>query len=112
MFFDFAFHTNCPGAGNRRNWPLSALRARTKVPYKTDILWRTRRALDRPGRARTVDHVDRERQDGEGEERDDVAVVPDRDELALEADGVRLQVGFGRIVVPEKDVPNILVNLV
>jgi hypothetical protein len=40
-------------AGNRRFWRLSALRAHTKAPYKTDLLWKTPRALKRPGRART-----------------------------------------------------------
>jgi hypothetical protein len=33
---------------------LSALRAHTKAPSKTDLLWKTLRALKRPGRARTV----------------------------------------------------------
>jgi hypothetical protein len=32
---------------------LSALCTLTKPPYKTDLLWETRRALNRPGRART-----------------------------------------------------------
>ena len=34
-------------AGNRRFWLLS-------TPYKTDLLWKTLRALKRPGRVRTV----------------------------------------------------------
>ena len=34
--------------GNRRSRPLSALRAHTKPPYKTDLLWRTLRVLNRP----------------------------------------------------------------
>ena len=38
-------------ARNRRFWPLRALRAHTKAPYKTDSLWRTLRPLNRPGRA-------------------------------------------------------------
>jgi hypothetical protein len=33
---------------------LSALRAHTNAPYKTKSLWETRRAFNRPGRARTV----------------------------------------------------------
>ena len=41
-------------AGNHRVWLLSALRAHTKEPHKTDPLWETQRALNRPGRARTV----------------------------------------------------------
>ena len=44
-------------AGNRRFGPLSALRAHTKTPYKTDLHRKTLRnakALKRPGRARTV----------------------------------------------------------
>jgi hypothetical protein len=40
-------------AGNRRFGILSALRTQTKAPYKTDLLWETPRALNRPGRART-----------------------------------------------------------
>ena len=36
-------------AGNRRFWRLSAQRARTKALYKTDLLWETLRALNRPG---------------------------------------------------------------
>ena len=40
-------------AGNRRFGPLSALRGRTKAPYKIDLLRETRRALKRPGWART-----------------------------------------------------------
>jgi hypothetical protein len=34
--------------GNRRFRLLSALRAHTKAPYKSNLLWETRRALDRP----------------------------------------------------------------
>ena len=41
-------------AGNHRFGLLSALRAHTKAPYKPDLLWETRRALNCPGRARTV----------------------------------------------------------
>jgi hypothetical protein len=37
-----------PGPGNRRFWSLSALRAHTDAPYKTDIRWGTRRALHPP----------------------------------------------------------------
>jgi hypothetical protein len=44
-------------AGNRRFWLLSALRAHTKMPYKTDLYRKTLRALKRPGRPG---------QDGEG----------------------------------------------
>jgi hypothetical protein len=40
-------------ARNRRFRPLSALRAHTKPPYKTDLIWETLKALKRPGRART-----------------------------------------------------------
>jgi hypothetical protein len=46
------YGVDCPG----RNPPfglLSALRAHTEAPYRTDLLWETRRALNRPGRART-----------------------------------------------------------
>jgi hypothetical protein len=42
-------------AGNRRFWLLSALRAHTKAPYKTDLLGKTLRAFSRPGRSRTVE---------------------------------------------------------
>jgi hypothetical protein len=35
-------------------WPLSALRAHTEAPYKTDLLWKTLGALNRPMLARTV----------------------------------------------------------
>jgi hypothetical protein len=42
------------GAGNRRFVLLSALRAHTKPPYKLDLLVKTLRVLNRPGRARTV----------------------------------------------------------
>ncbi len=41
-------------AGNRRFRSLSALRAHTKAPYKMDFHRKTLRALNRPGRARTV----------------------------------------------------------
>ena len=41
-------------AGNRRFWLLSTLRAHTKVPYKIDLHRKTLIALNRPGRARTV----------------------------------------------------------
>ena len=37
-------------AGNRRFVPLSALCAHTKTQHKTDLLWETLRALNRPGR--------------------------------------------------------------
>jgi hypothetical protein len=40
-------------AGNRRFWLLSALRAHTKAPYKTDLHRKTLMALNRPGAART-----------------------------------------------------------
>ena len=52
------------GGGNRRFWPLSALRAHTKAPYKTDLHRKTRRALNRSWAARTVgghDTVDHRR---------------------------------------------------
>ena len=39
-------------AGNRRLWCLSALRAHTKAPYKTDLHRKTLRALNRPKAAR------------------------------------------------------------
>jgi hypothetical protein len=45
-----------PGAGDRRKGRLSALRARTKAPYKIDLHRKTLSALksrNRPGRART-----------------------------------------------------------
>jgi hypothetical protein len=41
-------------AGNRQFGPLSALRSHTQVPYKTNLLWGTLWALNRPERARTV----------------------------------------------------------
>jgi hypothetical protein len=41
-------------AGKRRFWPLSALRAHTKAPHKTDLHRKTLMALNRPGAARTV----------------------------------------------------------
>ena len=40
-------------AENRRFWLLSALWTHTNAPYKTALLWKTLRALNRPGRART-----------------------------------------------------------
>jgi hypothetical protein len=40
-------------ARNRRFGMLSALRADTKAPYKTELLWGTLRVLKRPGQART-----------------------------------------------------------
>ena len=42
------------GAGNRRFWLLSALRAHTKAPYKTDFHRKMLRALNRPKAARTA----------------------------------------------------------
>jgi hypothetical protein len=42
-------------AGNRQFWRLSAPRAHTKAPYKPDLRRETRRAPNRPGRARTGD---------------------------------------------------------
>ena len=42
------------GAGSRCFSLLSALRAHTEAPYKTDFLWKTLRALNRPWAARTV----------------------------------------------------------
>jgi hypothetical protein len=41
-------------AGYRRFGPLSILHTHTKTPYKTDFLWETLRALNRPCVARTV----------------------------------------------------------
>ena len=41
-------------AGNRRFWPLSALRAHTKAPYKTDLHSKMLMALKSPGTAWTV----------------------------------------------------------
>ena len=51
-----------PTTASRADWPqrkhrfgpLSALRTHPKAPYKTYLLWETLRALNRPGRARTV----------------------------------------------------------
>jgi hypothetical protein len=49
------FSADCTArAQNRRVRLLSALRAHTKAPYKTELLWRTLRALNRPGWSRTV----------------------------------------------------------
>jgi hypothetical protein len=42
------------GAGSRRFSLLSALRAHTEAPYKTDLLWEMLRTLNRRGRARTA----------------------------------------------------------
>jgi hypothetical protein len=51
---DEALRAELPRAGSRRGVGLlSALHAHAKAPYKTDLLWETRRALNRPGRART-----------------------------------------------------------
>ena len=44
-------------AENRRFWRLSALCAHTKAPYKTNLLRRTLRPLERPTMARTVQRV-------------------------------------------------------
>ena len=41
-------------AGSRRFCLVGALRPHTKAPYTADLLWRTPRALKRPGRGRTV----------------------------------------------------------
>jgi hypothetical protein len=51
---------NTARAGNRHFRPLSALRAHTKAPYKTDLHRETPMALNRPGTART--------DEGEGDE--------------------------------------------
>jgi hypothetical protein len=40
-------------ARNHRFWRLSALRAHTKAPYKTDLHRKTLMTLNRPGTART-----------------------------------------------------------
>ena len=45
-------------AGTRRFWRSSALRAHTKAPYITDLLWKTLRALKRPGRPGHVPEAD------------------------------------------------------
>ena len=45
-------------ARNRHFGPLSALRAYRKAPYKYDLLRETLRALNRRGRARTVEDED------------------------------------------------------
>jgi hypothetical protein len=41
-------------AGNRHFRRLSTVRAHTKPPYKTDFLWKSLRALNRPWTARAV----------------------------------------------------------
>jgi hypothetical protein len=41
-------------AGDRRFWRLSAPRAHTKAPYRTDVYRKTLMALNRPEAARTV----------------------------------------------------------
>jgi hypothetical protein len=51
-------HQRTAPAGNRRFWLSSRLRAHTKAPYKTDLLWETLRVLNRPGRARTAAAVE------------------------------------------------------
>jgi hypothetical protein len=40
-------------AGNHHFCLLSALRTHAKAQYKSNLLWETLRALNRPGRART-----------------------------------------------------------
>jgi hypothetical protein len=45
-------------AENRRKGLLSAPRAHTPAPYKTDLLWEALRARNRPGRGRTVGHIE------------------------------------------------------
>jgi hypothetical protein len=55
-----SFNPRTARAGNRRFfffWLVSALRAHTKAPHKTDALWETLRPLKRPGRARTENAV-------------------------------------------------------
>jgi hypothetical protein len=47
-------------AGNRRFGLLSALHAHTKLPHKTDLLWRTLRPIKRPERAQTGQQLVRE----------------------------------------------------
>jgi hypothetical protein len=46
--------SNSARAGNHRFSRSSARRAITKPPYKNDLLWKTLRALNRPGMARTL----------------------------------------------------------
>ena len=41
---------DCPGAGNRRFRPPSALRAHTKAPCETDLPWKTLSVLIHPGK--------------------------------------------------------------
>jgi hypothetical protein len=60
--------------GNRQFCLLSARRAHTNAPYKSDLLWETLRVLRRPERART----------GERDREDELLV------------GVALQPGAGR----------------
>ena len=48
---------SAPGPEHRRFGRRSALRVHTKALYRTDLLWEMLRALKRPGRARTVQHV-------------------------------------------------------
>jgi hypothetical protein len=55
-------------AGNRRFGLLSAHRARRKAPYKTDLLWETRRAGGRPGRAQTAGEAGRVQEPARGRE--------------------------------------------
>jgi hypothetical protein len=43
---------HCPGPETADFWPLSAPRAHTEAPCKTNLLWETLRSLKRPGRAR------------------------------------------------------------
>ena len=82
-------------AGIRGFGLLSALRTHTTAPYKTDLLWETLRALNRPGRARTV---------------------LGRRELHLVLRGLEAGLAGGRRFVSEIEVPIILpiilVNLV
>ena len=44
---------SCPGR-KPPFWDVNALRAHTKAPHKTDSLWETLRAFNRPGQAHTV----------------------------------------------------------
>ena len=46
-----------PRAAGASFWRSSALRAHTKLPYKTDLLRETPRALTHPGWARTVERA-------------------------------------------------------
>ncbi len=69
---------------NGRSGLLKVMRAHTKAPYKTDLLWEMLRALNRPRRARTeVKEDQRQQRHAEEPQRALRAVLTSAAELRL-----------------------------